>query len=296
MRNHVILVLFFIVIANALAEQIEVPWTRQTLISDLKLDVEAVRSFARTRIDSGMDVIVMKNVILECSNLNTYLSEELGKSTDGLSVDFLLIIHPDARRGLNPQITDLPSKSFKLYSEHILSKKYEIVVFEGSVFDGFDAETQLLEVNARIAYFPTSPLYKMMVQNGITPGSSQAIPIVRKGIASTKTDSTERLFELQVLAEKNGAKFLSGELLAIHMLEGRLLGILSGQRTLEYEPIRAKVSRLRSAYAVAKVLHDLRERHQSRGAIVYGFLHSNEFKEFADRIGFNNTLIDLTGR
>ncbi|MDO8590695.1 MAG: hypothetical protein Q7R65_01815 [bacterium] len=227
------------------------------------------------------------NVIHECESMRSLFTESFQSPVQG-SIDFILQVHPNYVGGLNSPGYD-PERSRGLVSKIILENKYDIVTFEGSGFNGFSVESRLKEVLARLKYQPESPLYQGLVQKGIDPSSyEQARPHLLELLASRKISGP-----WDELEKKTATSFMAGESVPLTILMAKIMSGEIGHS--DSKSLIENVQRLRSEYALAKTIKDLKAKSAKHAAIVFGFLHEKDFKNLASALGINAKVYNATG-
>jgi hypothetical protein len=233
-------------------------------------------------------VTLASDVISACEKARILFAESF-KTPIQASIDFILQVHADSS-GAPPPPGYNPERSKELISQVLLANKYDLVTIEGSGFDGYSVESQAQEIAARLKYEPTSPLYVGLLQKGIDPTSYFNLrPHLIKMIGAGNL-IVNPWVELE---KKAGTTFLAGESVPLSTFVGRfIMGEISNSR----DPIVTHLQRIRSAYAVAKTIADLKERQAKRGAVIFGFTHEDDFYHIASSLGIEGKIYNATGR
>ena len=201
-------------------------------------------------------------------------------------IDFILQAH-EAVLGMANVSGFNPAVSRQLVKRLILENRYDFVVTEGAVFDGYAPEVRSREIFSRLKYARGSSLWNSLVHSGANPNNYEsARPHLQK---LPSTGSIDSWFDLEV---QSGALFLGGEIVTLTVL---MSALLEGKvKIADPKTLMSHVQRLRSAYPVAKVITHLQESDKS-SAIVFGFLHQNDFREIASSLGLTSTTHNATG-
>lgn len=233
------------------------------------------------------------DVTTECLSLRALFNDSFNSSAK-CSVDFILQVHPDSlgkirKRGFD----EILSQS--LVSSVVLKNKYDLVAFEGSVFDGFSLDSLGQEILARLKYQLKSPLFKALLDRGLNPRNEadyHKIKPILAGLISSSNQSGRVDKWIKLEKEQKGL-FIGGESLLLTTLIHR---ILTGEiGTPQQQDLIKKIQRLRSAYALAITIKRLRDTQRKRGAVVFGFTHDDDFREFSSSLCLDSKVYNATG-
>lgn len=231
--------------------------------------------------------ILASDVVLACESAKVLFAESF-KPSPQVSIDFILQVHDSASGGPPPPGYN-PDRSKELILQVLLQNKYDLVTLEGSGFDGYSTESQAQEIAARLKYEPTSPLYIGLLRKGVDPTSYFHLrPHLIQVI-----NSTQRTNPWVELEKKAATNFLAGESVPLSTFVGRFI---EGEISSSQDPIVSRLQRIRSAYAVAKTIADLKGRRVKQGAVIFGFTHEDDFYDIASSLGIQGKIYNATGR
>lgn len=228
------------------------------------------------------------DTIRDCGMMKD-LFKEAFVASPGVSFDFILRIHEDPFR--EKPVPKYP-ESKKLVKRVITGTPYDYVAFEGCCFDGFSPESRMRETYTRLAYadpHQLAPEALEMLRQGQLKSYESARPYLVRYFSQRPAGEMEELYEFE---RKNRASFIAGELPTLTTLLSHIYADrLSGNKI---QDLAKSINRLRSAYAVAVVLKKLRDSKASYGAVVYGYLHDEDFKHISAKLGLRGRLVNAT--
>ncbi|MEI6842990.1 MAG: hypothetical protein WCK48_00550 [bacterium] len=236
---------------------------------------------------SPQESLLASDVINECERLRTSFKALSNSETKG-SIDFLLQIHEDATTGQAVRFD--PSQSRKLISDFIQKNKYEMILMEGSSLDGFSPVAEAMEIFGRLKYEKNSPLASFLRDQGVDVTSPmQTVPKLVELLRGRWTSQND----WRKIEADTSANFVAGESLPFTALMAKLVNRefpVSNTRSLI-----TSLSEMRSAYVVTKALRDMQATGKTNVAIVYGFVHEDDFRSIISKFNVKARICNTTG-
>lgn len=274
---------------NSEPEYKEVQKTQGSLNFEPELDrvIAGMKVFAK---QLPQEAVLASDVIKECESMKVLFRESF-TSPKG-SIDFILMVHSDPLNRVDPKVSKEQGfdidHSRELVFRTILKNKYDLVAVEGSCLDGFSLEAKKREVFKRLRYHQREPLARSLIARGVNIDSYDSVQRYITPLVKLKITNDWSEFE-----KKTTSSFVAGESAPFTSLLGKFLsGEIYAERT---DLIIESLQRLRSAYVLAKTIHDLKRTSSERAAIVFGFLHKDDFIKMASVLNLEARICDATG-